>query len=109
MSYDAGLAQILRDALAAETDITEKKMFGGLAFMLHGNLVCGVHKGGAMFRVGKKNEAQAKAVDGARDMMFTGRRMGGLIDVADEALAENEKRAFWLGLALQNARSLPPK
>ena len=50
MAYDPGLAQILRDALA-DLPITEKMMFGGLAFLLHGHMVCGVHKGGAMVRV----------------------------------------------------------
>jgi hypothetical protein len=44
MAYDPGLAQTLRDALA-DLPITEKKMFGGLAFLLHGHMVCGVHKG----------------------------------------------------------------
>jgi hypothetical protein len=49
MAFDPGLAQSLRDALA-DHPITEKKMFGGLAFLLHGHMVCGVHKGGAMVR-----------------------------------------------------------
>ena len=48
-------------------------------------MVCGIHKDGAMFRVGKDQEAEAKAIEGAGDMMFTGRKMGGLIDVTDEA------------------------
>ncbi|HEX9859375.1 MAG TPA: TfoX/Sxy family protein, partial [Paracoccaceae bacterium] len=65
MAWDEGLAQLLRDDLAADPAggaVTEKKMFGGLAFLLHGHMVCGIHKGGAMFRVGKPNEAAALAV-----------------------------------------------
>jgi hypothetical protein len=53
MAYDLGLAQLLRDDLVGEK-ISEKKMFGGLAFLLNGHMVCGLHKGGAMFRVGKE-------------------------------------------------------
>ena len=49
MAFDPGLAQTLRDALS-DWPITEKKMFGGLAFLLNGHMVCGVHKGGVMLR-----------------------------------------------------------
>jgi hypothetical protein len=56
MAYDPGLAQILRDALGG-WPVTEKKMFGGLAFLLNGHMVCGVHSGGAMVRVGKAGHA----------------------------------------------------
>ena len=109
MPYDEGLAQILRDDLVDHTGITERNMFGGLAFMLHGNMVCGVHSKGAMFRVGKSNEPEARAIDGAGPMLFTGRAMGGMIDVTEDALQDDEKRAIWLRLSLQNAHSLPAK
>jgi TfoX/Sxy family transcriptional regulator of competence genes len=109
MAYDEGLAALLREDLADEGGIAERKMFGGLAFLLHGHMVCGVHSGGGMFRVGKANEAAALAIDGAGPMMFTGRPMGGMIEVADEALADDIRRQAWLALALGHARSLPPK
>lgn len=51
MPFDEGLAQLLRDDLLQVRHIEEKKMFGGPAFMWRGNMVCGVHKGGAMFRM----------------------------------------------------------
>ena len=59
MAYDEGLAELLRGDVAELGAIAEKKMFGGLCFMLNGNMLCGVHKGGAMFRVGKDNAAEA--------------------------------------------------
>ena len=108
MAYDKGLAQIMRHDLCDVIGISEKKMFGGIAFMYAGHMVCGIHKDGAMFRVGKDQEAEAKA-EGAVDMMFTGRKMGGLIDVTDEAFVDDNRRALCMGMALRHAQSLPPK
>jgi hypothetical protein len=98
----------MRDDLAGER-ATEKKMFGGLAFLLEGHMVCGIHKGGAMFRVGKPNEAAALAIAGARPMMFTGRPMSGMIDLDDEAAADDARRGAVMALALGFVRGLPPK
>jgi TfoX/Sxy family transcriptional regulator of competence genes len=108
MAYDEGLAQILRDDLA-DHPITEKKMFGGLCILSHGNMLCGVHKGGGMFRVGKPNMEAALAVPGADHMTFTGRPMGGIVECTPEALADDGTRARLLALALDFARTLPPK
>ena len=84
-------------------------MFGGLCFLLDGNMLCGVHKGGGMFRVGKDNEAAALAVPGAGPMTFTGRRMGGMVDVTDAGLADDAARAEWLRLARDFVGGLPAK
>lgn len=108
MAWDEGLAQLMRDDLAGEP-VAEKKMFGGLAFLLNGHMICGIHKGGAMFRVGKPNEAEALAVPGASPMMFTGRAMAGMIDLSDEATADDARRGRVMGLALAFVRALPPK
>ncbi|HUS54425.1 MAG TPA: TfoX/Sxy family protein [Thermohalobaculum sp.] len=88
MAYDEGHAEILRDALRDVPGITEKRMFGRVCLLLNGNMLCGVHKDGAMFRVGKQREAAALAIPGAREMTFTGRRMGGMIDVSDDAMGD---------------------
>lgn len=109
MAYDEGLAELLRDSLGDLPGLSEKKMFGGLCFLQHGNMICGVHAGGAMFRVGKAAEADALAIDGAGPMTFTGRKMGGMIDVTDEALADDGKRAEWVRMALDFVGTLPPK
>ncbi len=52
MAFDPGLAQLLRNDMAGQS-ITEKKMFGGLCFLSKGHMICGVHRGGTMYRVGK--------------------------------------------------------
>jgi hypothetical protein len=109
MAYDEGLAEILRGDLADLHGIAEKRMFGGLVFMLDGNMLCGVHPDGAMYRVGKVNHADALAVPGAGPMAFTGRPMGGFIDAGDEAIDDDAHRAQLMRLALDFVRSLPPK
>ena len=108
MAWDEGLAQLMREDLSGER-VAEKKMFGGLAYMLDGHMVCGIHKGGAMFRVGKANETAALAVPGARPMMFTGRPMSGMIDLDDEATADDARRGTVMALALGFVKGLPPK
>ena len=93
----------MRDDLCNVIGISEKKMFGGLALMYASHLVGSSHKDGAMFRVGKDQEAEAKAIEGAGDIMFTGRKMGGLIDVTDEAIVNDVRRALWMGIAMRRA------
>lgn len=109
MAYDPGLAQILRDDLATQEGISEKRMFGGIAFMLNGNMLCGVHQGGGMFRIGKDNEAAALAIEGAREMDFTGRRMGGFIDVSDALIEDEDRRGALMALAFDFVSALPAK
>jgi len=109
MAYDEGSAQVLIDALAEISGITEKKMFGGLCFMLNGNMLCGVHKDGGMFRIGKVNEEAALAVEGARPLGFTGRKMGGMVEVTDECIADDNQRSELLKLALDFVGGLPAK
>lgn len=109
MAYDEGSAQTLIDALAGTPGITEKKMFGGLCFMLNGNMLCGVHKDGGMFRIGKVNEEAALSVEGARPLGFTGRKMGGMVEVTDECIADDDQRAELMKLALDFVGGLPAK
>ena len=110
MAFDEGLAELLREDLAdKQSRIEEKRMFGGLCFMLDGHMLCGVHTGGGMFRVGKEREAEALAIEGVSEMAFTGRKMGGLVDITDEALADDTRRAQLLALAMKNVASLPSR
>ena len=109
MAYDQGLAATMRDDLLDQQGVSEKKMFGGLCFLMNGNMVCGVHQGGGMFRVGKSREAEARSIEGAGELTFTGRPMGGMIEVSDEALADDLRRRKWIALAVANASSLPAK
>lgn len=108
MAYDLGLAQILRDALDGQR-IVEKKMMGGLSFMWQGHMLCGVHKGGAVFRVGAPNYAAALTIPGVGPMTFTGRPMSGFVDVSDETVADDARRDQLMTLACAFVQSLPPK
>jgi TfoX/Sxy family transcriptional regulator of competence genes len=109
MAYDEALARTLRDALAGRNGVSERKMFGGLCFMLDGNMLCGTYRGGGMYRVGKANEAAALALPHVRPMTMTGRAMPGLVDVDREAITDSELRSRLLGLAFDFVGSLPAK
>jgi TfoX/Sxy family transcriptional regulator of competence genes len=108
LAFDPGLAQILRDDLAGEP-YTEKKMFGGLCFLIHGNMICGLHKGGTMYRVGKDNYAAALALPGVRPMMMGDRPMAAMVELSPEDSADDARRSAVLALARATVRSLPPK
>ena len=108
MAYDEGQAQMMRDDLS-DREPEEKRMFGGLCFMLHGNMVCGVHKAGGLFRVGKPNMDAALALPGVGHMEMTGRRMGGFVDAGPEALSDDATRARLMALSLAFNATLPPK
>ena len=83
-------------------------MFGGLCWLLNGNMICGVEVGRFMFRVGKALEPEALSRPGAEPVAFNGRRMGGIVWVdADAALEDG--LAGWIDLAAQFAGALPPK
>lgn len=109
MAYDEGQAQLLRDAFTDVPGISEKKMFGGLCFLIHGNMVAGVHEKGGMARVGKAAEEEALKINGITPLSFTGRKMGGMVDVSDEVIEDDTRRAEILQMALAYAQSLPPK
>lgn len=109
MAYDAGHAELMKEALGDTPNITEKKMFGGLCFMLNGHMVCGVHKDGGMARVGKAAEADALLIDGIAPLSFTGRKMGGMVDVSEDVLSDEHRLLKIVTMALDYAKSLPPK
>jgi TfoX/Sxy family transcriptional regulator of competence genes len=109
MAYDEGVAQRVREALADERGVVEKKMFGGIAFMLRGNMCCGVVGEELMLRVGPDAYDQALAERHARPMDFTGRPMRGMVYVASRGFESDADLASWIGRATRFARSLPPK
>ena len=109
MTYDEGEAELLREALAGQSGISERRMFGGLAFMLDRNMVCGIHRDGAIFRVGKDREAEARAIPGTGPMELTGRPMGGMVEADADALADDRRRGQLMELALAHAKSLSLK
>ena len=110
MAYDPSLADRVTDAFTARrVRFATKAMFGGLCFMVQGNMLCGVHKGGGMFRVGAQGFERALAVEGTRPMDFTGRPMTGFVEIGYEALGDDEARASLLDLAQSFVATLPPK
>jgi len=109
MAYDEGLAELMRTDLGDLPGLSEIGMFGGLCFLQHGNMICGVHGGGAIYRVGKQAQDAAMAIEGAGPMRFTGRTSGGMIEVTDAAMADDARRAEWTRMALAFVAGLPPK
>ena len=109
MAYDEGLAQRIRDRLGAAPEITERRMFGGLAFLLHGNMAVGVTGDDLMVRVGPEAADAALARPGARLFDMTGRPMRGWVLVDGAALTEDEVLDAWLTEGRAFAATLPPK
>jgi len=110
MAYDEGLAETLRAALDdLPGAVSERRMFGGLCFLLNGNMLCGVMRDGALFRVGKANQAAALDVPFTREMAFTGRPMGGIVECEVETVVDDALRDRLLALALDFVAGLPPK
>ena len=109
MAYDFELADRVRRALETYPGISERKMFGGIAFMLNGNMCCGVANDDLMLRVGPDGYDDALAQPHARPMDFTGRPMKGFVFVAPLGLNEEEALKQWLERGMAFAQSLPAK
>ena len=109
MAYDEVLAERVRRALAGRNDLSEKKMFGGIAFMLHGNMSCGVANGELMVRVGPERYQEALAQPHARPMDFTGRPMRGMVYVTPEGCRTDKALKRWVEQGLNFAATLPAK
>lgn len=108
MAYDEELAERIRTIVYSRQDASERKMFGGLAFMIGGNMCCGVVGSDLMVRVGADQYNAALAETGARPMDFTGRPMKGMVFVGSSDLADNALAA-WVQRGAAYAESLPPK
>ena len=109
MAYDEQLAQRVRRALAGRPGISERKMFGGIAFMLNGNMCAGVIRDQLMLRVGPAHFEDALAQPHARPMDFTGRAMKGMVYVGREGLRSDAGLAGWLRRGVEFAATLPAK
>jgi len=109
MAYDEALAQRIRAALPGIPGIIEKKMFGGIAFMVDGNMACGVSKDNLMVRISPDATDAALAQPHVRVFDMTGRPMKGWVLVSASALERNEALVTWIGRGVSHARSLPKK
>ena len=108
MALDEDLAERMRVALAGSGAVREVKMFGGLCFMLNGNMVAGTSKRGLLVRVGKDQQSNALARPGAKRMEMTGRPMEGYVFV-DPPPSDDRLLQDWLALAVAFVKTLPPK
>jgi TfoX/Sxy family transcriptional regulator of competence genes len=108
MTADYDLAAGVRAALSGAGTVREVKMFGGIGFMLNGNMVAAASRRGLLVRVGKDRQRDALAQPGARPMEMRGRTMEGYIYVDPPALTDSAVQA-WLRLALAFVQTLPPK
>ncbi|TNE49321.1 MAG: TfoX family protein [Deltaproteobacteria bacterium] len=109
MAFDEGLAQRVREVLADHAGVTEKKMFGGLAFMVDRHMCCGIIQSELMVRVGKEAYEDALAQPHAREMDFTGRSLKGMVYVGEEGLTEDSDIQNWVQRGLNFVETLPPK
>lgn len=108
MAYDEQLAARVRTLLANRTDVSERKMFGGLTFMVGGNMCCGVNGNELIVRLDPEHEDEALARPHARPMDFTGRPMRGFITIRPDGL-KGRRLNRWVQEAVARAESLPAK
>lgn len=109
MAYDERLAQRVRELLEPGAEIAERKMFGGLAFMLNGNMCCCIERDNLVVRTGPENYENALERPHARVFDFTGRPMRGFVYVESQGLRDGAVLQTWIDLAVGFARSLPAK
>jgi TfoX/Sxy family transcriptional regulator of competence genes len=109
MAYDEKAAARVRVALKRKRGLIEKKMFGGLAFLLDGHMCCGVIGDDLVLRLGEEEAARARLKSHTRPMDFTGRPMSSMVYVAPPGYRTEENLARWLDRAVRFVRTLPPK
>ncbi|WP_138760195.1 TfoX/Sxy family protein [Modestobacter altitudinis] len=110
MAYDRELADRLRAALSAEPGVTEKAMFGGLAFLVDGSLAIAVSgKGGLMVRCDPAESEELVAADGVARMVMRGQEMDGWLRVAADVVEDEDALRHWVTTGRDVARSLPAR
>ena len=110
MAYDEALAERVRGVIGARSGVTERRMFGALAWMIGGNMACGVRHDELLVRLGAEGAEQAIAEPHVRQFASAdGRRMTGFVVVDPAGIAEDEDLAGWVDAGADFAASLPPK
>ena len=109
MAYDEVLADRIRDVLSTTAGVSERKMFGGLAFMIAGNMACGVVGPDLMLRLGEDGADAALDEPHARQMDFTGKPMRSMVYIAAPGIATRDALEAWVHKAVEFAAGLPPK
>jgi TfoX/Sxy family transcriptional regulator of competence genes len=110
MTYDTELADRIRELLAGESGVDEKRMFGGLAFLVHGHMaVAASGRGGLMVRVPPEHTERLLRRDHVDPMVMAGRETRGWLRVADEGVRTRRQLEPWVRRGVDHAKSLPPK
>ena len=110
MAYDEDLADRIRALASGERGLGEQKMFGGLAFLVNGNMaVAASGQGGLLVRVDPQESAQLVETTPAEEMVMRGRSMAGWLRVASGEVQADDELRVWVDRGLSFARSLPPK
>ncbi len=109
MAYDEELAERIRSMLQFDSGFVEKKMFGGLGFMVNGNLCCCVAGDELMARVGIEGYEAALSMPHAREMDMTGRPMRGWVLVSPDGMSSDDDLEDWLVRSLKFVKTLPEK
>ena len=109
MAYNEELAARIRISIEGSPGVSERKMFGGMAFMIYGNMCCGVINDDLMVRVGSDSHEASLALPHARPMDFTGRPMKGMVFVGPEGINDDGVLSEWIDRGVTFAQSLPKK
>jgi len=110
VAYDEELAGRIRRLTAGEQHVTEKKMFGGLAFLVEGNMaIAASGQGGVLVRVDPEDSAELVATTAAEPMEMRGRQMDGWLRVAADDVRADAQLATWVAIGTTYARTLPAK
>lgn len=109
MSFDEHLAARAREVLSVRNDVTERTMFGGLAFLLRGHMCCGIVGQDLMVRVGAEGYEGALSQAHARPMDFTGRPLKGMVYVSLDGLRTKRALRTWVDRGVHFVGTLPPK
>ena len=110
MAYDEVLAGRIRDLIGPDPELTEKKMFGGLAFLIRGHMAISASgQGGVLVHVHPDQTAGLIATTAATVAVMQGREMPGWLRVSAENVAADDDLSRWVEIGIGHARSLPPK
>ena len=106
MAYDEDLADRVREVVLIDAEVTERKMFGGLAFLLDGHMFVGIVGSELMVRLGSQAAQRALELDHVREMDFTGKPMRGYVFVDPDGTTDPADVAFWVDQAVTNVETL---
>jgi TfoX/Sxy family transcriptional regulator of competence genes len=109
MAYNQKLAERITNVLGPLPGLEAKKMFGGMCYMLNGNMLCGVVDNRMIVRLGKERQTEAMTQPHTRPFDYTGKAMSGWLMVEEQGCEAEEDLADWVQVCLEYVRPLPPK